>query len=130
MTRFDPKGGMANFLDLGDAAALYYTVMAHWRQCRAVLPLDVHTIRYEATIEDPEGELRSLAAFLGLEWDPRLLDHRRTAGARSFIATPSYAQVAEPLYTRARGRWEKYREQMASVLPLLAPWAEEMGYEV
>ncbi|HEY5713563.1 MAG TPA: sulfotransferase [Allosphingosinicella sp.] len=130
MTRFDPKGGMANFLDLGDAAALYDAVMAHWRQCRAVFPLDVHTIRYEATIADAEGELRSLATFLGLDWDERLLDHRRTAAERSFIATPSYAQVAEPLYTRARGRWEKYREQMAPVLPILAPWAEEMGYEV
>jgi tetratricopeptide (TPR) repeat protein len=130
MTRFDPKGGMANFLDLGDAAALYDAVMAHWRQCRAVFPLDVHTIKYESTIADAEGELRSLAAFLGLDWDPRLLDHRRTAGERSFIATPSYAQVAEPLYNRARGRWEKYREQMAPVLGILAPWAEEMGYEI
>jgi tetratricopeptide (TPR) repeat protein len=130
MTRFDPKGGMANFLDLGDSAALYDVVMAHWRQCRAVFPLDVHMTRYERMIADPEAELRPLADFLGLAWDNRLLDHHRTAAERSFIATPSYAQVAEPLYTRARGRWEKYRAQMAEVMPVLAPWAEDMGYEV
>jgi len=130
MTRFDPKGGMANFLDLGDTAALYDAVMSYWRRCREVFPLDVHSVRYERMIEDPEGALRPLAAFLGLDWDARLLDHCRSARARSHIGTPSYAQVAEPLYARACGRWEHYREQMAPVLPVLAPWAEHMGYEI
>jgi tetratricopeptide (TPR) repeat protein len=129
MTRFDPRGGMANFLDLEDSARLYDLVMSCWRQCRDVFPLDVHTLRYERLVQDPEAELRPLADFLGLDWRPDLLDHRRAACARSYIATPSYAQVVEPLYTRARGRWEKYREQMAPVLPILAPWCELMGYE-
>jgi hypothetical protein len=130
MTRFDPKGGMANFLTLEDTARLYDLVMGHWRQCRAVFPLDVHTLRYERMIEDPESTLRPLTAFLGLTWHEGLLDHRGTAKARAHVATPSYAQIAEPLYTRARGRWEHYREQMAPVLPVLAPWADAMGYEV
>ena len=130
MTRFDPKGGMANFLDLGDTAALYAAIMSYWRRCREVFPLDVHYVRYERMIEDPEAELRPLAAFLGLDWDARLLDHCRSARARSHIGTPSYAQVAEPLYARARGRWEHYRDEMAPVLPILAPWAEHMGYEL
>jgi tetratricopeptide (TPR) repeat protein len=130
MTRFDPKGGMANFLDLHDTAALYDAVMSYWRRCLDVFPLNVHTIRYERMIGDTEGELRPLAAFLGLEWDPRLLDHVRSARQRSHIGTPSYAQVAEPLYTSARGRWEHYRQEMAPVLPILAPWAESMGYDI
>jgi len=128
MTRFDPKGGMANFLDLGDLAALYDEVMGYWRQCRTLFPLEVHTIRYERTIEDPEAELRPLCAFLGLGWDDRLLDHSATARARGHIGTPSYAQVAEPLYTGARGRWERYRAQLEPVLPVLAPWCAAMGY--
>jgi hypothetical protein len=128
MTRFDPKGGMANFLDLEDLAKLYDRVMGYWRQCRQVFPLEVHTIRYERLIGDPAAELRPLADFLGLAWDPRLLDHRASAKARAYIGTPSYAQVAEPLYTDARGRWERYRAQLAPVLPVLAPWCEAMGY--
>ncbi|MEA3045086.1 MAG: hypothetical protein QOH47_2924 [Sphingomonadales bacterium] len=128
MTRFDPKGGMANFLDLQDLAKLYDAVMSYWRRCRAVLPLDVHTIRYERVIEDPEGAMKPLADFLGLAWDPRLLDHRSSARARAYIGTPSYAQVAEPLYTSARRRWRNYRAQLAPVLPVLAPWCEKMGY--
>ncbi len=130
MTRFDPRGGMANFLDLGDTARLYDQVMDYWALCREVFPLEIQTVRYERIIENAEAELRPLADFLGLRWNPHLLDNQRSAGERAFIATPSYAQVAEPLYTRARGRWEKYREQLAPVLPILAPWAERMGYKV
>jgi hypothetical protein len=130
MTRFDPKGGMANMLSLADSASLYDLVMSHWLRCRQVFPLEVHTIRYERMIEDPQAELRPLAAFLGLDWNDDLLDHRRSARERAYIATPSYAQVTEPLYTRARGRWERYRAQMEPVLPILAPWCELMGYEV
>lgn len=129
MTRFDPKGGMANMLRLEDAAKLYDLVMGHWLRCRQVFRLDVQTVRYERMIEDVEAELRPLADFLGLGWRDDLIDHRRSAKARSYIATPSYAQVAEPLYTRARGRWEGYRAQMEPVLPILKPWCEAMGYE-
>jgi len=59
-----------------------------------------------------------------------ILDNRETAKERGFINTPSYAQVAEPLYDRSIGRWERYREQMLPVLPILAPWAQRMGYEI
>jgi hypothetical protein len=128
MTRFDPRGGMANFLDLEDAARLYDVALGHWTRCREVLALAVHSVRYERMIADAAAELGPLADFLGLALSTGMLDHQRTARARAHIATPSYAQVAEPLYTRALARWEKYRDRMAGVLPLLAPWAEKMGY--
>lgn len=130
MTRFDAKGGMANFLDLRELAALYDAAMTCWTRTREALALNVHNIRYERMIEDPEMELRALTHFLGLAWDPAMLDHVASAQRRGHIATPSYAQVAEPLYDRARGRWQHYREQLAPVLPVLAPWCEAMGYEV
>ena len=58
-----------------------------------------------------------------------MLDHQKTALDRGYIRTPSYAQVTEGIYVRAKGRWEKYREQMKPVLPILAPWVERFGYE-
>jgi hypothetical protein len=45
------------------------------------------------------------------------------------VRTASYAQIGERLYTRARGRWERYAEQLAPVMPLLAPWIARMGYD-
>ena len=72
--------------------------MTLWHQCRAALPLHVHTVRYERLLAEPETELRGLADFLGLAWNPQLLDHQATARRRGHIATPSYAQVTEPLH--------------------------------
>lgn len=128
MQAFEPNDAMANFLDLGDAAALYDAVFAFWERCRGGLPLDVHALRYETLIAEPEAEMRALIDFVGLLWVPDLLDHRRTAAARGTIVTPSYAQVTQPLYRGAAGRWQRYRAQMAKVLPLLCPWAERHGY--
>ena len=128
MQKFDLNPAMANFLDLGTAAQLYDLVMTFWTRARELLPLDVHDMRYEDLVADPEERMRALIAFLGLDWDKALLDHRTTAAARGLIATPSYHQVAQPIYGRAAGRWERYRAQLEPVLPILAPWCEKMGY--
>ena len=130
ITRFEPNGALVNFNTLQSTASLYDDMMRFWGQCRTILPMIVHLVRYERLVEDAEPEMRALAAFLGLEWTDSILDNRSTAKDRGFINTPSYAQVAEPLYDRSIGRWERYRDQMKPVLPILAPWAERMGYEL
>jgi tetratricopeptide (TPR) repeat protein len=128
MQSFEINDAMANFLDLGQAARLYDLVLTFWERGREVLPAEVHVVRYEALVEDVEGEARAVLDFLGLPWDPAVLDHRRTAEARGTISTPSYSQVIRPIYREASGRWERYREHMAPVIPILAPWALRLGY--
>jgi hypothetical protein len=59
-----------------------------------------------------------------------MLDHQQTARGRGYVASASYAQVTEPIYARASGRWRRYRGEMEGVLPVLAPWAEKMGYDM
>lgn len=130
MQNFKLNYAMANFLDIGDAARLYDLVVSYWATCRKLFPLHVQDLRYERMIEDMEGELRSLLTFLDLPWNAAVLDHQRTAARRGYISSPSYAQVTERIYTRASGRWERYREQMSDVLPILAPWVEHYGYEM
>jgi len=129
MQAFKVNQAMASFLDIGNAARLYDKALSYWMQVQEVLPLQVHTLRYESMIADLEPEMRAMVDFIGLPWDDRLLDNQATAAARGHIRTPSYAQVSQPIYARARGRWEKYREHMRDVLPILAPWVERMGYE-
>jgi hypothetical protein len=92
------------------------------------MPLAVHPVRYEDVVDDPEGQLRPLLTFLGLEWQPEVVDHRSTARARGLISTASYAQVTEGLYRRAAGRWERYRAHLEPVLPVLQRWANRLGY--
>jgi hypothetical protein len=128
MQNFELNPAMANFLDLGDAARLYDLVLSFWRRSRQILPLEVHTVRYEALVESKEDAMRPLLQFLGLAWDDEVVEHQRTAAKRGAISTPSYAQVAQPIYRRASGRWLRYRTEMEDVLPILAPWAEWLGY--
>lgn len=128
MSNFRLNSAMANFLQLEDAAAYYDLTFQHWERSRALFEVPVHTIVYERLIANVEEEVRPLFDFLGLDWDPAVLDHQRTAKARGLITTASYSQVVEPIYTRASGRWTRYRDRLEPVLPTLAPWAERFGY--
>jgi hypothetical protein len=130
MANFQLNTAMREFVTLEGAARLYDTVFDHWTRATALLPVQVHRVRYERMVDDLEGEMRPLLDFLGLPWDPQVLDNRASSAKREHIRTASYSQVTEPIYSRAAGRWERYRPQMAEVLPLLAPWAERMGYAI
>ena len=39
---------------------------------------DGHTVRYEDLAADPEAETKKLCAFLGVEWEPGMLDYGQT----------------------------------------------------
>lgn len=130
MSNFRLNSAMANFLRLEDAAEFYDLTFQHWERSRALFPLNVHTIVYERLVEDVASEVRPLFNFLGLEWNEDALDHRRTAKSRGLITTASYSQVTEPIYTRAAGRWTRYREHLAPIFPVLEPWARKFGYSL
>jgi tetratricopeptide (TPR) repeat protein len=126
---FVMNDAMASFLTIEDAADLYDAVMTAWTAMREAFPLNMHTVRYETLVTDPEAELRPLVDFLGLGWEEQMLAHTQTARKRGTIITPSYDQVTEPLNSRSVGRWKKYRAELEPVLPILLPWAERLGYE-
>lgn len=129
LTNFRINNAMANFLRLEDAAALYDLSFKHWEKARALFDLPVGTIVYERLVEDKDRELRPLFDWLGLQWPGEQFDHRDAARRRGTVATASYAQVTEPIYTRASGRWTRYRSQLDAVLPVLKRWITHLGYE-
>lgn len=128
ITAFRLNNAMANFLTLETAAETYDLSFGYWEQCRATMPLDFHAIHYENMVADAGAELRPLFDFLGLDWREETLDHQRTAAERGNVRTASYAQVTEPLYKHASGRWRRYAPQLASVMTLLSPWIARFGY--
>lgn len=128
LSAFMQSFGLMNFSDINDAADYYDAMMSIWTASREAMQLNVHRLVYEELVNEPEAALKPVIRFLGLEWDERLLDHRKTAKERGTIITPSYDQVTQPVTTRPSGRWKRYREQLAPVLPILLPWAERLGY--
>jgi len=125
---FDENPTTSNFLALEDAAALYAGMFELWSRCRAALAPNVVTLRYEALVTDPAAALAPVLAHIGLDWHPAMAEHPAAARARGYIATASYNQVTQPLYSRAVGRWRRYRRQLAPVLPVLEPWIRRLGY--
>ena len=81
----------------------------HWQ---SVLKLRHMTLSYEALLAAPEAESRRLISFLGLEWEPQCLDFHQSARQ---VRTASWAQVRQPLYQNASGRWRHYAPQLSGL---------------
>jgi len=128
MQDFRLNNAMSNFLELKSAAQCYDKVMSLWTTYREVLPLKVHTVKYEQVVADLKGTVSQVLEFLGLEWEAAMADYKATALDRKRIGTPSYHQVVQPIYNRAKDRWRLYRAHMIPVLPTLLRWAAIYGY--
>ncbi len=127
MQNFKINDAMVHFLSLEETTHLYTRLMALWQRAADVLPLRVHTVRYEGIVEDFRAEIAPLLHFLGVEWHDAVLKYDRHARSRA-ISTPSYQQVTQPIYAHARYRWMRYRTEMAPILDQLAPFASSFGY--
>ncbi|NUT00881.1 MAG: tetratricopeptide repeat protein [Sphingomonas sp.] len=129
-SNFKVNDGMSSFLHLDTAAELYDLSFKYFEKAQKLFDPPTHVIKYENVVADRESELRALLAFLGLEWSEQVLDHQATAKARGRIKTASYAQVAQPIYTQAAGRWANFRKHLEPVLPVLEPWVARFGYSL
>lgn len=129
MQQFQLNPGMIHFLDLESSARFYDQVMDLWFHFQEVLPLNSYTHRYEDVVENFRDNIARLLDFLDVPWNDAVLEYDKMAKKRKSLAnTPSYSQITEKIYTRARYRWERYREQMEPVLDILLPYARKFGY--
>ncbi len=128
MQSFELNPAMANFLTLEDTTAFYIKVMALWQKCLRVLPLDYHLVRYEDLVERFEHETRRVLEFIGVGWDEAVLGYAEHARRRETIATPSYHEVTEPIFQRAKYRWRHYAKELEPYMHRLAPYIEYFAY--
>lgn len=130
MSNFRLNSSTANFLQLDTAAEFYDLSFMMWENALSLFPVEAHSVAYERLVEDPRAVLKPAVEALGLTWHPEIVDHQRTAEARGIITTASYAQVTQPLYRGAVGRWRRYRKHIEPALATLAPWIQKFGYEL
>ena len=110
--------GQSHTYDLAELGRYYrhhQALMAHWHR---VLPAGrILDVRYEDVVADLEGQARRIIAHCGLDWDPRCLAFHQTERQ---VQTASAAQVRQPIYNSAIGRWRPYE-------PFLRPLLTELG---
>ena len=121
---FFGMGPYAN--DLGNLAhyyGQYQRAMAHWR---SLLPSTaLLEVPYEALIADQEGWSRRMLNFIGLPWDPRVLDFHQNERA---VITASKWQVRQKIHSASAGRWRHYERHLQ---PLQAALGDALqGYPV
>ena len=125
-TNFALSAAAMEFTTLESTARHYDALMRMMERCFEVLPLQVHELRYDALVHDFDVTTQALCNFLGLEWSPDMRNFNKTAQRRG-VATASASQVRRPLYDGTK-QWERYKAQMAPVLPILQPWVERFGF--
>ena len=114
--------------DLATLAAAYDRAFGFWYSQWPILRPASYELRYERLTADFGDEVAKLAEFLQLPPHEAMLAPEERARSKGFVSTPSYAQILEPVNTRAVGRWQHYAHRFEPVLPTLAPWLDRFGY--
>jgi hypothetical protein len=125
--RFKLNPAMYEFLTLAGAASFYDIVMGFAQLSKARLNLDWLEVRYERVVEDFEGEMRQICAYIGLDWKPSMGDFAKRVSSRE-LSTPSTAQLSGGLTNSAVEQWRHYAGELKPVLPVLNSWAARLGY--
>lgn len=104
--------------DIGQCYVDYVRLMTH---LDAVAPGMVHHVKYERLVEDPEREVRAALDYLGLDWDPAVLEFHKLDRV---VRTPSSEQVRRPLNRDGIEIWRPYAEWLGPLRETLGPLAD------
>jgi tetratricopeptide (TPR) repeat protein len=104
-------------VDLGATArhvARFEGMLAAFVQ--ALPPDRFRVLGYEALVDDFGSEVKRLLDFCGLPFEEACVRFEKNSAP---VATPSAAQVREPINARAVGRWRRYRPALDPALEIL-----------
>lgn len=107
--------------DIGQCYVDYLRLMAH---LDAVAPGMVHHVDYERLVEDAEGKMRRTLDYLGLAWDPAVLEFHKLDRV---VRTPSSEQVRRPLNRDGMAVWKPYAEWLGPLHDVLGAAGEGGG---
>ena len=115
-------------LTLAGSVQDYADLMSTWRTLAPLMPQPYLEIRYEDMVADLESVARKTLDFLGLSWDAKVLGFD-THAQKKMVRSPTYADVTQPVYKRAMGRWRHYQKYLEPHLEKLEPFVKAFGYE-
>jgi tetratricopeptide (TPR) repeat protein len=116
------------FLDFESTVNTYTRVLGIWQTLKPLIQNPWIELRYEDMVQDLESAARRALAFLGVSWNDRVLGFHEHA-QKKLVHSPTYADVTQPIYKRARGRWRNYQKYLEPHLAKLEPFVKAFGYE-
>jgi Flp pilus assembly protein TadD len=122
-----PTPSTVHLLTWQNTARFYAQIMDWWSTVKPKLSMAFIEFRYEDAVFNFEPAFRKVFDFLALTWDPKVADfHKNVAG--KVIASPSFSQVAQPLYSSSVGRWQQYAQEYVAIEDRLKPLLDAYGY--
>ncbi|AUY09040.1 MULTISPECIES: sulfotransferase family protein [Aeromonas] len=106
-------GGMGfayNLTWIGEQLADHNLLMHHWNQ---LFPGEILEVRYEDVLADPEREARRMLDYVGVAWEPQVLNFSELQRP---VKTASVWQVRQPLYKSSVAKWARYEAHLAPLL--------------
>ncbi|HMP44022.1 MAG TPA: sulfotransferase [Sphingopyxis sp.] len=117
--------GQAFSYGLGDMGAYYRDYVRLMAHVDAAQPGRVHRVIHEALLDDPEGQVRAMLAFLGLPFEEACMAFHANARA---VRTASSEQVRRPINRDGVDQWRPYAAWLgpleAALGPVLAAYPE------
>jgi tetratricopeptide (TPR) repeat protein len=104
--------------DIGQCYVDYVRLMAHLDR---VAPGLVHHVRYDRLVEEPETIVRAALDYLGLPWDPAVLEFHKLDRV---VRTPSSEQVRRPINREGIDAWKPYSPWLGPLREVLGPLAD------
>ncbi|MBO9717440.1 MAG: sulfotransferase [Pseudoxanthomonas sp.] len=99
-------------IELADYHRLHDGLMRHWK---ARYPERILEVDYQRLTTDTEAEMRRVAAFCGLDFDPAML---LPASGRA-VVTASAVQVRSGIQRREQPKWAPYAQWLAPMIQRL-----------
>ncbi|MBB5705513.1 sulfotransferase [Sphingopyxis panaciterrulae] len=110
--------GQAFSYDLADMGAYYRDYVRLMAHVDTVQPGAVHRVIHEALLDDPEGEVRAMLAFLGQPFEAGCMAFHANARA---VRTASSEQVRRPINRDGVGLWQAYDAWLGPLRAALGP---------
>ena len=114
------------YLTLDRLVDRYSLDMNAWLRYRELLRDGWHEVRYEQLVAQTQTEARRVLEFLGVAWDEAC--SITGASTRNPVQSPTYEDVAKPIYASAIGRWQHYQRYLEPILPRLESILTSLEY--
>lgn len=106
----DPRAWYASAFSFKDKYSDFEEALALWRQgtqesmtAKRESPEQVFVLTYEALVREPERVMRTLADWLGIEWNPILL--RPTFNRQATVTNSSHGAIGTGIRAESLERW-------------------------
>jgi hypothetical protein len=134
----DGRDSCSSMLQRGWYEGSFRRICQHWASCTQAAvefgklhPNVIHEVRFERLLADPKGEIQSVCRFLGVDFEPVMVDYQTYARENlPPSARHVHSKLFRPLDMQEAGKWKRSMNvwQEATFLAVAGSISKKVGY--